>query len=140
MLKTRKNKYITATAGIALLAAILIMFYFVLPRISASTAALTQQPPSTQPSSMKDVSTPDLILQAFDRGEITGDQRLLYLAYALYDDELLPSEFHGDAKWDGTGEIIYLSKSANTSSVLCSMSPSARSELLRYIRSNITCD
>lgn len=49
-----------------------------------------------------DLSTPDLIQQAFLKGEITEEKRLLYLAYALADSEKLPTRYHGKAPWSGT--------------------------------------
>jgi len=36
-------------------------------------------------------STPDLIQLSFAKGEITEEERLLYLAYALSDSEKLPT-------------------------------------------------
>ena len=50
-------------------------------------------------------STPELIEQAFVNGEITAEQRLLYLTYALYDYESLPIQFHGTVGWSGTSYV-----------------------------------
>lgn len=49
-----------------------------------------------------ELSTPELIEQAFVRGEITSEQRLLYLAYALYDYKVLPAQFQSSFEWFGT--------------------------------------
>lgn len=139
MLKTKKNKYIAVTAGIALLAAILIGFYFILPRMSATTVTPLQQTQSATPSSKQDQSTPDLIQQAFDRGEITDEQRLLYLAYAIYEYESLPTQFHSNVGWRGTSIIMDLHEAAPPLRI-CSMSPSIRSEFQRLLKPNITCN
>ena len=98
-----------------------------------------QQTQPTQPSSTKDQSTPALIDQAFNKGEITDEQRLLYLAYAIYESESLPAQFHSNVGWCGTFIIEELHEAANIKRI-CSMSPSIRSEFQRLLKSNITCD
>ena len=40
--------------------------------------------------SSRELSTPELIDQAYSRGQITEEYRLLYLAYALYEYKSLP--------------------------------------------------
>src|SRR5689334_7859327 len=47
-------------------------------------------------------TTPALLDQAFARGEISSDQRLLYLIYAIYDFGKLPTQFHGRPGWSAT--------------------------------------
>jgi hypothetical protein len=47
-------------------------------------------------------TTPALIDQAFARGEISSDQRLLYLVYAVYDFGRLPAQFRGRPGWSAT--------------------------------------
>jgi hypothetical protein len=44
-------------------------------------------------TSKQELDTPGLIQLAFDRGEITEEERLLYLAYARYEQESLPPRF-----------------------------------------------
>ncbi len=53
-------------------------------------------------------STPDLIQQAFARGGITEEERLLYLAYALGDQDKLPFEYHSSVPWSGTVTLLEL--------------------------------
>lgn len=58
--------------------------------------------PSADTTTAAQLSTPALINQAFDQGEITADERVLYLAYALYEPQSLPARFHSDVGWYGT--------------------------------------
>ena len=78
--------------------------------------------------------------QAFDRGEITEEERLLYLAYALYESESLPARFHGNEGWFGEGVLEELEKAANSPEVFCSMSPHIRSEFQRLLHPDTICN
>lgn len=51
------------------------------------------------------LSTPELIEQAYQDGRLTAEQRLLYLAYALYDAESLPKAYHSNVLWFGTAYV-----------------------------------
>ncbi len=51
------------------------------------------------------IATPALIEQAFIRGEITANERLLYLSYALYEPQSLPAQFHSNVGWYGTSYV-----------------------------------
>ena len=42
------------------------------------------------------LSTPQLLAQAVARGEISADERILYLAYALYEPASLPAQFYSN--------------------------------------------
>jgi hypothetical protein len=55
-------------------------------------------------------STPQLIEAAFQQGQITADQRLLYLGYAVYEAHLLPPEFVGQKPWSGTHVVRELNQ------------------------------
>jgi len=84
-------------------------------------------------------STPDLIQLSFARGEITEEQRLLYLAYALYEYESLPTRFLSNVGW--FGEMAqYELEVLHDPSVFCSMSPHVRSEFQRLLKSDTTCE
>ncbi|MBX3010838.1 MAG: hypothetical protein KF832_04990 [Caldilineaceae bacterium] len=52
------------------------------------------------------LSTPQLIEQAFRAGAITAAERILYLAYALYEPESLPAQFHSQVGWYGTQYVV----------------------------------
>ena len=60
--------------------------------------------------------TPELIDQAFANGEITADQRLLYLAYAVYEYESLPVQFRSNVGWSGTATVVELRETSQNAS------------------------
>lgn len=94
----------------------------------------TEAPEGTAEVPDHDLSTPELIDQALARGEITEEERLLYLAYANYEYESLPLHFLSSIGWDGTSTAHELYEAVSSSKTLCSMSPYVRSELLRLIK------
>jgi len=105
------------------------------------TPSVTPTNPEQTPTyySNQEWETPVLIGQAYDRGEITNEERLLYLAYALMEPESLPSPYQSRVGWFGEMaqyelEVLY------DPSVFCSMSPYARSEFQRLLRINTTCE
>ena len=86
-------------------------------------------------------STPDLIQLSFAKGEITEEERLLYLAYALGDSEKLPTQYHSNYPWSGTmiGQELY--ETVISKEELCKLSLFAQSELRRVMRvEGATCD
>lgn len=85
------------------------------------------------------LSTPQLIGKAYIEGQITEEERLLYLAYAIYEYESLPARFRSHAPWEGTFIVGELHEAANSPSVLCSMSPEVQSEFQRLLKPKITC-
>ena len=86
-------------------------------------------------------STPDLIQLSFAKGEITEEERLLYLAYALSDSEKLPTRYHGKAPWSGTMTGLELYETVKSKEGMCKLSPFAQSELRRMMRvEGATCD
>lgn len=66
------------------------------------------------------LSTPQLIEQAFVRGEISAEQRLLYLAYAVFEHESLPPQFHSSTPWYGTAVVLELQQAAASPSAAAS--------------------
>jgi hypothetical protein len=86
------------------------------------------------------LDTPTLINQAFGRGEITEEERLLYLAYALYEPESLPAQYRSRVGWFGESYAIELSEALMPPEVICSMSPHVRSEILRLYNSDPLCN
>lgn len=85
-------------------------------------------------------SAPDLIQLAFARGEITEEERLLYLAYALHDQTKLPTRFHSNYPWSGTLIIMDLREAVTSKSVMCKLSPFAQIELKRMLHEGVICD
>jgi len=113
--------------------------------LSTSTFTATATPPATKTAiplatATRKLSTPELIEKAFNRGEITSEERLLYLTYAVYDPELLPSQFWGNRAWDATFVVHELHAAAIDPSILCSMSLNIRSEIQRLLNPHATCE
>ena len=98
------------------------------PTLAQDLSAPTQSPSS------QDLSTPELIDQAFARGEITEEERLLYLAYALYEPQSLPAQFRSNYGWFGEVAAEELDEAVGSPARLCSMNPHIRSELLRLVK------
>ena len=117
----RRKLFITAASGFFVLVVIIVISK------------------TNQNEMKKKFSTPELIGKAYARGEITDDQRLLYLAYALYEHESLPLRFRSNVGW--FGEMAqYELEVLNDPSVFCSMSPHVRSEFQRLLKSDTTCE
>jgi hypothetical protein len=57
-------------------------------------------------------TTPALIEAAYQRGEIRADQRLLYLAYAVYEYGSLPAEYRSRTPWSGTQVVAEIRAAA----------------------------
>jgi hypothetical protein len=85
-------------------------------------------------------TTPDLIQLAVANREITEEEGLLYLAYAIGDYENLPTRFHSNAPWSGTLIILDLREAARSKSVMCELSPFVQSELRRILREGVACE
>lgn len=85
-------------------------------------------------------SAPDLIQLAFARSEITEEERLLYLAYALGDSEKLPAQFHSNYPWSGTMIARELYETVKSKPEMCKLSSHAQSELRRILREGVMCD
>ena len=113
--------------------------------LSTSTPTATATPLATKTAILlatatRYITTPELIEEAFDRGEITSEERLLYLAYAVYDPYLLPARFFGNRVWEATLLVRELHEAAINPSILCSMSPNIRSEFQRLLNPHTTCN
>jgi hypothetical protein len=89
---------------------------------------------STYTATSQYLSTPELIDQAFASGEITEEERLLYLAYALYEPQSLPARFRSNYGWFGEVAAEELDKVVGAPATLCSISHHVRSELLRLVK------
>jgi hypothetical protein len=67
----------------------------------AQAASLTQTGVTAEAAR----STPELIESAFTQGEISAEERLRYLIYAIYAPEKLPARFLGGVRWDATAYV-----------------------------------
>lgn len=86
------------------------------------------------------LSTPVLIQRAWERGEISNGERLLYLTYAIYEHESLPSEYHSSKGWYGTMTVKEI-KEVVGSEKLCDLDEFVQSELRRLLPGqSVTCN
>ncbi len=109
----------------------ILIVFIVLTSYSQSRTEISE---STAEVPDHDLSTPELIDQAYDKGEITAEYRLLYLAYAMYEYKSLPTRFLSNVAWYGDGQVQELNEAVDSPTTLCSMSKYVRSELLRLIK------
>ena len=86
-------------------------------------------------------TTLELIERAAAEGRITLDQRLIYLAYAIYEPESLPRALHGTGGWSGTQVVRELREVQHGQGAI--LSAAASTELHRVLSPSmmgIYCD
>ena len=99
------------------------------------------EPAAASPTvSSPTLSTPALLGQAVAQGEITEDERLLYLAYAVYEPDSLPAQFRSNAGWRGTEFVREVRQAVNSPDLLCAMDPVIQDELRRLLQGGARCD
>jgi hypothetical protein len=81
------------------------------------------------------LSTPELIDKAFEQGEISADERVLYLAYAVYEYASLPAQFRSLVPWWGTKVVaeVYQAAGLAGSQPSIPLSASVQAELERLL-------
>ena len=84
------------------------------------------------------LSTPELIEQAYTTGEIDDGERVLNLAYAIYEYDSLPPAYQSDAPWRGTLIVRELNEFL-TSPEFCDLPLDVQSELERLLGES-TCE
>lgn len=85
------------------------------------------------------LSTPQLLQHAVVRGDIRADERILYLAYALYEPTSLPAQFRSNVGWYGTAYVAEIQ--AYTEQAQAATTEAIRQELSRLSRLAATvCD
>jgi hypothetical protein len=100
----------------------IVCMLLILGMIACATAVSVKRPAAaleqgtTQAAS--EMSTPELIAAAYARGEISEQQQLLYLAFALSDYARLPQAYRGSRPWSGTAVLRELQEYAAPSSSL----------------------
>ena len=80
-----------------------------------------------------------LIDQALAEGEISVEERLLHLAYAVYEYESLPAQFQSNVGWRGTEAVSEIRQAADTPAIMCNLDTSVQDELRRVLNSGVTC-
>jgi len=98
--KSKRNPHHPRIRLMTLICLLLSLMATTTASASSSTSFASVGPVSS------DLTTPALIEQAFRNNQITADQRLLYLTYAVYDFAKLPPQFQGKGGWSGT-MIVY---------------------------------
>lgn len=96
---------------------------------SESGKALAQPNANAEDAAL---STPELIEAVYAAGEINAEERVLYLAYAVYEYESLPPAYQSDAPWRGTMIVRELDEFLE-SPAFCEMSPEIQSEMERLM-------
>lgn len=121
-------RYCLRLASLALALSLLVT----IPAAGATPASA--DPGLVMPVSDQLRSTPQLIAAALTQGEITAEERLLYLAYAVYEYPSLPARFRSDVGWYGTTAVHELRsawKAAAQDQI--TLSPRVRAELDRLL-------
>jgi len=84
-----------------------------LPELELSQAT-SQKPDAGENPLKKEMTTPELIFAALERGEIDESTAYLYLAYAFENYKKLPEEYHSEVPWDGTIWLAKLQEAVKT--------------------------
>ena len=106
---------------------------------SIQTAIPTSNAESTTAAQGQKLSTPGLIEQAFANGEITAEQRLLYLAYAVYEYKSLPVPFQSNTPWRGTFIVKEINEAVASPQKICAFSATVQRELRRLRPDAVAC-
>ncbi len=95
------------------------------------TDAITETVPAEVP-----LSTPELIEAAYLSGAITDGERILYLAYAIYDYEELPAAYQSATPWRGTMYVQEIKESV-ASPEFCAFGLEIQEELRRLLADSV---
>ncbi len=85
------------------------------------------------------LSTPQLIGCAFLTGKITDEQRILYLAYSIYDHEKLPLKYQGTKGWEGTSVVDELNDVIFSTEQFCTFSKDTQDKLRNLFPKAVQC-
>ncbi len=85
----------------------------------------------------RNAATPDLIDEAFNNGEITDGQRILYYAYSTYEPSSLPLQFKGHGLWCGTSTVGKVDETIHSVDKLCKFNPAIQAELRRLFSERV---
>lgn len=103
---------------------------------NAGGKQLASQANSAAASPKSTLSTPELIEAALVDGAITQAERILFLAYALYDAAALPPAFQSSAPWRGTDSLRTV-QDAVASPQFCTYPTDVRRELQRLLSDSV---
>lgn len=104
----------------------------------------TLVPPTARPTperqqSQPKFSTPELLDLARSRNQISESQRILYLAYAVYEYDSLPVQFQSDIPWQGSRIVAEIKGVIASTEKMCVLEVEVQEELRRVIPSGVTC-
>lgn len=120
------------------------IFLWLLTPVTSQASGLPLTENESTGSQGTSASTPDLIEQSYQSGAISAEERLLYLAYAIYEPQSLPAEYHSTTPWFGTDIVAELNAAFSAGAVGAASSHSAfaQSELNRLLRNDAAtvCD
>lgn len=85
-----------------------------------------------------DLPTPELIEKAYEKREINLEQKWLYLVYAFYDYEKLPSKFKSNVGWHGTSYLEDIHDFIQTKGV-CQFSQETIKKIETYLNQKLNC-
>jgi hypothetical protein len=112
----------------------------VAPSGRQATETSTEQPfLITKDATLAGLSTPELIDAALQRGEISAEERILYLAYAIYEYESLPEAYRSNVPWRGTLVVEEINRATRSAESLCAFPSSIQEELHRLIPNSAAC-
>jgi hypothetical protein len=109
-------------------------------QLKKQNAQIYSGPGSNSAAESQELSTPELIEQDFTQGEITAQQRLLYLAYAVGDYERLPARYRGNVHWRSSLTHLELTEAVTSPTLMCSLSPDVQNELRRILTEAVECE
>jgi hypothetical protein len=114
-----------------------------IPQTSPTVPQPTNPPQDAAPAQPSgqtgNLSTPDLIDQALAAGQISEGQRILYLAYAVYEPASLPAQFRSTVPWHGTANVQEIKKSVTSMDTFCSFDLAIQNELRRLVPQSVDC-
>lgn len=130
-------KFLTTVTPVSKILAL--MLFITLPILGFFLGMAYQKTKSSETEIDTTLSTPALIGQAFENGKITDEQRLLYLTYAVYEGESLPSQYRSDTGWHGTFIVAEIKEAASNPNTFCTFSSFGQNELKRLLETKVEC-
>jgi hypothetical protein len=109
------------------------------PTMEEATRLPQLETEETGHSPSPSLTTPELIDAATARGTITSGERLLYLAYAVYEPDSLPEEYRSNLPWRGTLVVREIKEFAVSPDTFCTLAPYIQREIRRLIPESASC-
>jgi hypothetical protein len=107
--------------------------------LASSTGVPETETEKTAQTLQSELTTPELIDVALSRGRISATQRLLYLAYAIYEPDSLPEEYRSNAPWHGTMAVKEIYELISNREKFCAIEHDIQQEFRRLIPESVNC-